>query len=149
MYKKKSCIITISFISHSVYITGRAAHFLWLFKEFLPELKKQFIFHDHLTQQVEAWKSSIRKEFNNKNIVFIGVHARRTDYDKHLIEFSGSIPVDQRFYDKAFEIYRKRYNNKDDKVVFLAVSDDTKWIKVSFRIFTLSYTRCPIKKFSC
>ena len=42
----------------------------------------------------------------------------------------GSTEVNHHFFDKAFQIYRKKYDRDDQKVIFLAVSDDTKWIKV-------------------
>ena len=38
--------------------------------------------------------------------------------------------VDRTFFDVAFDIYRRRYNGEGTKVIFLAVSDDTDWIKV-------------------
>ena len=38
--------------------------------------------------------------------------------------------MNHHFFDTAFQIYRKRYDKDDTKVIFLAVSDDTKWIKV-------------------
>jgi len=37
--------------------------------------------------------------------------------------------VDHMFFDKAFELYRRRYNDDSKKVMFLLVSDDTNWIK--------------------
>ena len=45
--------------------SGMYPHFLWLFKEYLTELKDQLIFHDHLLNHVEEWKKSI-KESNSK-----------------------------------------------------------------------------------
>ena len=39
--------------------------------------------------------------------------------------------VDHTFFDVAFDIYRRRYNDGKNKVVFLAVSDDENWIKVN------------------
>ena len=38
--------------------------------------------------------------------------------------------MDQRFFDKAFQIYRDKFNNNRRQVMFLAVSDDNQWIKV-------------------
>ena len=73
-------------------------------------------------------KASRRAEFSQK-IIFVGVHCRRTDFKYHLPKL-----VDHRFFDKAFDIYRKRYNNETQKVVFLAVSDDNKWIKASIKL---------------
>ena len=37
--------------------------------------------------------------------------------------------VDHRFFDAAFDIYRRRYNDERNKVIFLAVSDDIPWIR--------------------
>jgi len=107
---------------------GQYPHFLWLFKEYLPELKKQFIFHDRLIEHVSNFKKQIQENIK-ENVVFVGVHCRRTDYANHLKVISGSTLVDHHFYDKAFEIYRKRYNKGGYKVVFIAVSDDPQWIK--------------------
>merc|ERR1711976_750083 len=45
------------------------------------------------------------------------------------MKISGSELVDHLFFDKAFEIYRNRYNKDGNKVIFLAVSDDNEWIK--------------------
>lgn len=50
---------------------------------------------------------------------------RRTDRNHHFTE-----EQQHRFYLKAFEIYRGRYNTEVTEVIFLAVSDDVKWIKV-------------------
>ena len=96
----------------------------------MPELKKQFIFHDRLIEHVSNFKKQIQENIK-ENVVFVGVHCRRTDYANHLKVISGSTLVDHHFYDKAFEIYRKRYNKGGYKVVFIAVSDDPQWIKVS------------------
>ena len=61
----------------------------------------------------------------------MGVHSRKTDYDARL-RASGGCIVDHRFYDAALDIYRRRYNDQENKVIFLAVSDDPAWIKVSW-----------------
>ena len=65
------------------------------------------------------------------NPIFVGVHCRRTDYENHLKVLHGATLVDHTFFDVAFDIYRRRYNDGQNKVVFLAVSDDENWIKVN------------------
>ena len=65
-------------------------------------------------------------------MIFVGVHCRKTDYDARL-RASGGCIVDHRFYDAALDIYRRRYDDQENKVIFLAVSDDPAWIKVSWR----------------
>ena len=39
--------------------------------------------------------------------------------------------VDHHFYETAFKIYRQKYNDETNKVIFLAASDDNEWIKVT------------------
>ena len=80
---------------------------------------------------MERWKQSIRQE-ENKTVIFVGVHCRKTDYDARLRATGGCI-VDHRFYDAALDIYRRRYNDEKNKVIFLAVSDDPNWMKVIWK----------------
>ena len=115
---------------------GLYPHCLWLFKEYLPQLRKEFVFHDHLMSNVSEWKKTIRREEGEKmKIIYVGVHCRRTDYGNHLnVVSKGATLVDKRFFDAAFKIYREKYNNKRKKVIFLAVSDDNEWLKVRFEL---------------
>ena len=111
--------------------SGLYPHFLWLFKDILPELRTHFTFHDHLLAQVESFKQSIQAA-EVRSVIFVGVHCRRTDYAHHYKVVSGGTLVDRTFFDAAFNVYRERYNDQENKVVFLAVSDDPKWMKVDF-----------------
>ena len=120
--------------------SGLYPHFLWLFKDILPELRAHFTFHDHLLAQVEDFKQSIQAA-EARSVIFVGVHCRRTDYAHHYKVVSGGTLVDRTFFDAAFAVYRERYNDQQNKVVFLAVSDDPKWMKVDFSINLL--LRCP------
>ena len=62
---------------------------------------------DRLLQHVADWKSRIAEKFpDNKKIIFVGVHCRRTDYDHHYRVVSGGSLVDHVYFNKAFEIYR-------------------------------------------
>lgn len=110
---------------------GLYPNFLWLYKEFLPALKESIIFQDHLLEFVREWKTEIilSRRDEAKTVIFIGVHCRRTDFADHYQEVSGASLVDHIFFDKAFDIYRERYNNENQQVAFLAVSDDNHWIK--------------------
>ena len=100
-------------------------------------MRHHFSFHDHLLLLVEQWKQSIR-EIQTKNVIFVGVHCRRTDYQNHLdTKYEKAILVDKAFFDVAFDIYRSRYDDEKNKVIFLAVSDDSEWIKVRGLINTI------------
>ena len=118
------------FLSNRYLNIGLYPHFLWLFKHVLPEIRNQLQFQDHLKQHVRAWKAELLEDIKKK-VIFVGVHCRRTDFEYHLqTKNGGATLVDQRFFDTAFQIYRDRYNNDDQQVVFLAVSDDNQWLKV-------------------
>ena len=112
------------------FTSGTYPAFLWLFKEILPELRHHFSFHEHLLLLVEQWKQSIR-DIETKNVIFVGVHLD-TKYEKAIL-------VDKAFFDVAFDIYRSRYDDEKNKVIFLAVSDDSEWIKVRGLINTIIY----------
>ena len=107
-------------------------NFLWLYKDYLPELRSQLVFQNHLQNSVDQWKASMSSK-SSKKIVFVGVHCRRTDYANHLnaVVANGTTLVDQNYFDRAFQIYRERYNSEERQVRFLAVSDDNEWIKVT------------------
>ena len=115
-------------------LAGKHARYLWLFKEVLPQLRQNFQFHEYLVQHVQNFKRQIQSEFLKK-VIFVGVHCRRTDFVNILEKKGTSTYVKHYFYEKAFDIYRAKYNDENTKVIFLSVSDDTKWIKVMVFIF--------------
>ena len=68
------------------------------------------LFSDHLLALVSQWKKKIVEELSEeKNILFIGVHCRRTDYEGHYKYMSHSLLVDKVYFDTAFDIYRRGY----------------------------------------
>ena len=125
------------YIYLSIITTGLFPHYLWLFKEFLPLLRETMsfqgkhiirrklsnkrkknlfcinlikLFSDHLLTLVSQWKEKIVEELSEeKNILFIGVHCRRTDYEGHYKYMSHSLLVDKVYFDTAFDIYRRGY----------------------------------------
>ena len=106
--------------------------YLWLYKDVIPQLKNHFVFHDRLIEHVKNFKRKIQGEIST-NVLFVGVHCRRTDFLRLLkMPSSNSTYVTHHYFDKAFDVYREKFNSKNVKVIFLAVSDDTKWIKVHF-----------------
>eukprot|EP00095_Tigriopus_kingsejongensis_P011073 maker-scaffold23_size669530-snap-gene-5.22 protein:Tk11073 transcript:maker-scaffold23_size669530-snap-gene-5.22-mRNA-1 annotation:"hypothetical protein DAPPUDRAFT_307215" len=63
------------------------------------------------------------------NVIFAGVHARRTDYTEYIAKHKGS-PVSKKFFIHAMDILRKKMG---PSIVFVAVSDDVSWIKEHFK----------------
>ena len=56
---------------------------------------------------MSTWKREIVQKLSlKKNIIFIGVHNRRTDFSHHYEIVSQSTLVDEVYFNTAFEIYR-------------------------------------------
>ena len=51
---------------------------------------------------------------------FIGIHARLTDYHHHLEALYKAVPMKPRFYEKAIDYFKAKYENP----LFIVVSDD-------------------------
>eukprot|EP00090_Calanus_glacialis_P028129 TRINITY_DN4506_c0_g1_i6.p1 TRINITY_DN4506_c0_g1~~TRINITY_DN4506_c0_g1_i6.p1 ORF type:complete len:402 (-),score=64.60 TRINITY_DN4506_c0_g1_i6:206-1411(-) len=111
---------------------GMYPHYLFLFKSIVGHIKKNLLFKNQTQALVDQWLAELREETSSeKEIIFVGVHCRRTDYGWHMESLAGATMVDHTYFDKAFDIYRSRYNTDSSQVVFLAVSDDQAWIKAN------------------
>ena len=60
-------------------------HYLFLFKEILDHIKNHLLFKQDIQVMVDQTLAEIKVEKSSeKEIIFIGVHCRRTDYGSHL-----------------------------------------------------------------
>ena len=48
------------FLNNKLLNLGHYPHFLWLYKEYLPQFQQMFVFHDHLLQHVRQWKAALK-----------------------------------------------------------------------------------------
>ena len=76
----------------------------------------------------------IRHSEKNQNLIFVGIHARRGDRIqkwKQRKMFRDTVigTYEGKFFNHAMDIFRSRYNNNNQKVIFLPTSDDYFWIK--------------------
>ena len=79
---------------------GKYPHYLYLYKDILNEVRGDLKFEPHVQELVVETLSDVRKEMikehEEKNVIFVGVHARRTDYANHLqvhLQFSRPQPT--------------------------------------------------------
>ena len=77
---------------------------------------------------VQAYLTSLNKA-HGKELAFVGVHVRRTDYIKFMEEryqmYPGN-PVDQDFFHYCMAEYRKKLG---PNTLFLVTSDDILWCR--------------------
>jgi len=64
------------------------------------------------------------KKFKRKELTFVGIHSRRTDYTALMLEKGGK-ELTPNYFVNAMDMYRAHYKNP----VFLYVSDDLEWGK--------------------
>merc|ERR1711892_1404044 len=109
---------------------GLYPHYLFLYKEILDTLRDHLLFKPHVQELVEITLENVEDtNTDSKDIIFVGVHGRMTDYANHLKSVSGATIVDENYFYRAFDIYRSRYNNDSAKVIFMVVSDNPVWMK--------------------
>ncbi|GFG32822.1 hypothetical protein Cfor_07352 [Coptotermes formosanus] len=58
-----------------------------------------------------------------KNITYVGVHVRRTDYEGHLKKYFKVSAVKPDFFPRQMNVLRNKYK----PVMFVVVSDDPEW----------------------
>ena len=78
----------------------------------------------------------IRELQGNQDLIFVGIHARRGDrirkWQERKMFIKSKIRVgnyEGKFFNRAMDIFRSRYNKEGQKVIFLPTSDDYFWIK--------------------
>ena len=90
-------------------------------------IRKEFLFKAEYQDYVDKMLKTLREnEKSGKEIVFVGIHARRTDYiafSKKILKKSIS---GKTHFLEGIEYFQEEF--PDHKVYFLAVSDDMKWV---------------------
>merc|ERR1740137_192702 len=111
---------------------------VFLFKDILPELRKEFVFRKRILNLASKMFKQISDGQSDKKLIYVGIHARRGDrirkwQDRKMFKKSKTKIVvgnyEGKFFNRAMDIFRSRYNREDQKVIFLPTSDDYFWIK--------------------
>ena len=69
-------------------VEGKYPHYLYLYKDILDQVRSDLMIEPHVEDLVVETLGDVRKgraeHSEGKDIIFVGVHARRTDYAFHL-----------------------------------------------------------------
>ena len=100
------------------------------------DLRREFVFRKRIRTLASKMMKQIRAVQSDKNLVFVGIHARRGDrimkWQERKMFKKSKIRVgnyEGKFFNRAMDIFRSKFNNKGQKVIFLPTSDDYFWIK--------------------
>ena len=120
----------------------------------MSEVKQQLVFKDRLVEMAEEILTSISSKYVNKEIIFIGVHARRGDklrvwrQSGKMLESLGK--YEGKFFKYSMELMRKRFNTDACKVIFIVTSDNYEWTrnKLGYQndtYFSRDFVSAPVK----
>ena len=86
-----------------------------------------FQFKEHIIDESQNLLHSASRGM--KNITYVGVHVRRTDYIGYLKRKFNATPVKPNYFLRQMNVFRNKYK----PIMFVVVSDDTKWCERELR----------------
>ena len=99
----------------------RYAQFPKYIAPIFSEVRQIFQFKEHIINESQRLLHSASRGM--KNITYVGVHVRRTDYMHHLKVLYNASPVNADYFLRHMNIYRNKYQ----RVLFVVLSDDPEW----------------------
>jgi len=86
-----------------------------------------FQFKEHIIDESQKFLHSAARGI--KNITYVGVHVRRTDYIGYLKSKFNATPVKPDYVLRQMNVFRNKYK----PIMFVVVSDDPKWCERELR----------------
>ena len=93
----------------------------------LNEIRQIFQFKEHIIDESQRLLHSASRGM--KNITYVGVHVRRTDYIKYVKDKFNTSAVKPDYFLRHMNVFRNKYQ----RVMFVVVSDDPKWCERELR----------------
>ena len=113
-------------------------------KNFVEEMQREFRFCEPIQKRSEQFLSDIRTLHMRKlslavenldDIVPIGMHARRTDYNWHVWWVYNGVLVTEEYFKTAMKEFREKLREEGKVAVFIVSSDDLPWCVKHFSEF--------------
>ena len=110
----------------------------------LSEIRQIFQFNEHIID--ESQKLLHIASRGMKNITYVGVHVRRTDYMGYLKRKFKTSPVKPDYFLRHMNVFRNKYK----PIIFVVVSDDPKWCERELRgdDIVMMKTKSPVQDLS-
>ena len=94
-------------------------------------IRNEFIFKPEYQEYVDKMLGALKNsEKSGKDVVFVGMHARRTDYVAYSKKILKKSVAGRSYYLEGIEYFEEEF--PEEKLFFLAVSDDMSWMKKHF-----------------
>ena len=118
-----------------------------LYHRFRDDLQCEFRFSERASYNAEAFRDHVHSLYCQKSmhcdrLLLVGVHVRRTDYKYWMTRRAKQGLVDEKFFLSAMELMINKTGilDRNERLIFIVASDDSKWCKEKFSRFKLNYT---------
>ena len=118
-----------------------------LFHRYRKDLLSEFRFSEHASANVEAFHNHLQSIYcqNSENcnqFLLVGIHVRRTDYQKWMSDRANQSLVNENYFLSAMRHMVGMIGKlkEHDKLMFVVASDDSKWCKAKFSQFEFNHT---------
>ena len=98
-----------------------------LLSSHVKQVRQTFTFRAHHADEADQVFTQLRTVTPGKEAVFVGVHARRTDYQQYAKEVQGVSSPGRGYYREAMDHYLEEYQDHNTMVWFVVLSDDQAW----------------------
>jgi galactoside 2-L-fucosyltransferase 1/2 len=94
---------------------------------FLSEIRQIFQFKKRIIDNSQNLLHTASR--GKKNITYVGVHVRRTDYIRYIKRKYNASPVKPDYFLRHMNVFRNKYQ----RVMFIVLSDDPEWCERELR----------------
>jgi galactoside 2-L-fucosyltransferase 1/2 len=94
---------------------------------FVSEIRQIFQFKEHIIDKSQKLLYTASRGM--KNITYVGVHVRRTDYIGYIKRKYNASPVKPDYFLRHMNVFRNKYQ----RVMFVVLSDDPQWCERELR----------------
>jgi galactoside 2-L-fucosyltransferase 1/2 len=94
---------------------------------FVSDIRQIFQFKEHIIDKSQKLLHTASKGM--RNITYVGVHVRRTDYIGYMKRKFNASPVKPDYFLRHMNVFRNKYQ----RVIFVVVSDDHQWCERELR----------------
>ena len=107
-----------------LFLTGYP--YSWTFYHHIKEeIVQEFQFKDEILTSINKVFASI--DYARKNLTFIGVHVRRSDYVRLMRKHYRGVVAHSGFFQQAMDYFNEKY----EETAYLVVSDDLEWCRLN------------------
>lgn len=115
-----------------------------ILEEFMPTIRKDLTIRKEITSRSnKIFQAFSNKDISSGNLIFVGVHVRRTDHLGFEAKM-GQRPLSRNYFLEAMHLYSQQWPST--RIMFLIMTDDPQWAEINLNPKIIScYQTGPCK----